>query len=421
MTLRIVPHLRENGEIEIWAGTLDPSDAQGGPIKVQLGREVSLELNPLATVFDGLSSPLTSRTRIPNLPPGRDYEIFTRIGAQLAQRSGRLTTLPQNLSDRRNPLRILLASCYSILADNARSALPLLRHLESKASTRPHFKIWCGDQVYLDSPASHYFLHTHSREELIERHLAHYSASWFADDGIGESFQYGTNLFTSDDHELWNNAPFATPIAKDTRYEKNRETWREIARHLYTEFQCPAPNPVRFSIDPLTFCVADTRMDRDDSSINFMLPESLNSVRSWIESRSGPGVLVLGQPLFSNAASWLGRKLGDSLIQNFNQFDRLLEALARAERSVLVLSGDVHYSRVATLNMKPGVVVAEAISSPIAQIKGAPGKWKKAPERLKSRKGGALPGSVNTTPDINTAKEGVALIEFFIEIGRAHV
>jgi hypothetical protein len=412
MNLRIVPHVGDNGALELWAGSPGPA-VPGQRIAARIGSRGPEDLVPLEPVFDGRASPVVSRTPIAGLSSGVEYEIFVRVGSGLEQRAGHLRTLPADLGGRGNPFRVLLASCFSRLADNARGAAPLLDYLASKSATRPHLKIWCGDQVYLDSPWKHYLGHTHTRKGLEERHLEHYLASWFAKDGLGASMQEGVNLFCSDDHELWNNAPFATPIARDTWLKSGRDDWLAAARGLYTAFQSRSPNPITFSVGPLSFCLADTRIDRDDQRKNLMTDTSLKKLQGWISGLRGPGALVLGQPLFTKPAGWLKGKVGDYALQNYAQFEEIAAALNAARHSVVILTGDVHYSRVAKTSLPSGATLAEAISSPLALVGGAAGKWEKAPDKLKLESGATLGNTISTDPGIETAGESVALVEFF--------
>ncbi|HEY7640517.1 MAG TPA: hypothetical protein VH814_12410 [Steroidobacteraceae bacterium] len=412
MSIAIVPHLNTDGVMELWSGSMDPA-LLGSQITARVG-PATFALQPLQRVFEDAVAPLVSRTTLEaDLDPGREYEIFARIGNAPEERAGHLRAPAVALGDRSEPFRVLLASCNSRLGDNARRAAPLLAYLNSKQSLRPHLKIWCGDQIYLDSPASHYIFNRHSEPELQERHSEHYAATWFGSDGLGASFREGLNVFCPDDHELWNNAPFPTLIASDTWFsDGHRRAWRRVAGKLYAGFQNPTTAPVKFKIGPLSFCIADLRMDRDDARRDLMSGTSLNSIEDWIAGLSGPGVLAIGQLLFAKPSGVLAGKFGDYDLQNYDQFAQLAAAINGSQQSIAVLTGDVHYSRVASTRLPSQKTLAEVISSPLSLVKGAGGKWQAAPERVKTN-GTVLGGKIETDAQIQTSQESVALLEFF--------
>lgn len=423
MAIRIVPRTIGNDRIELWAGTLDPADL-GQEIIVRIGA-ATIPLQPLAPIV-GLDVPAVSRTSIGyadyGLQPETVYRLTLRVGAGPEVPCGSLRTLPNALGTRSQPLRVLLASCFSRLADDVSGAPELLKFILSKESLRPHFKIWCGDQVYLDSPLKHYATNIHTKAELTRRHVDHYAATWFSEVGLSGCLSEGGNVFCPDDHELWNNAPFSTPIARDTWFSAtHRQTWRNVARDLYAGFQNPDNTPQIFSVGPLSFCVADMRMDRDADRDRLMTQANMDVLTGWIANLPGPGVLVLGQILFAKPAGWLKGKIGDYTLQNYAHFEQLAAALHASRHSIVVLTGDVHYSRVATTRLPSGATLAEVICSPLALVKGAQGTWKRAPSRMRLASGAALGGTIETDASIQSADQNVALLSFFTAGSRVGV
>jgi len=92
-------------------------------------------------------------------------------------------------------------------------------------------------------------------------------------------------------------------------------------------------------------------------------------------------VLVLGQPLLTlgEGRAW-GVRADVNLPHFDDQYSRLCRALTAAEHDVVVLTGDVHFWRVATVTLqrldreRPTTLV-EVISSPMSQVFGAPGSF----------------------------------------------
>ena len=183
------------------------------------------------------------------------------------------TTLPRalpGLADR--PFSVLLGSCFARGPDaggqvgRAYSLLP--------AGSKPDVKVLCGDQVYLDSPASEFIRVTrHSDGELRDIFFGHYRSTWTPDGGMRQVLEAAANWFTPDDHEFWNNAPSRAPLVRDSWTKPGRYTLLGLARGLYQVFQTQLP--ARFSVPPVSFYLADTRSDRDAGPRRFMSDAAL--------------------------------------------------------------------------------------------------------------------------------------------------
>src|SRR6185295_1669857 len=118
--------------------------------------------------------------------------------------TGSVTTLPRVLPTLgAKPFTVLLASCFARLHDEAGDVGHTFAQLP--AATAPEIKILCGDQVYLDSPAS-YFLLRRSEATLAERFREHYARTWTqheASEGFATLLRHGGTYCTADDHEFW--------------------------------------------------------------------------------------------------------------------------------------------------------------------------------------------------------------------------
>jgi hypothetical protein len=103
----------------------------------------------------------------------------------------------------------------------------------------------------------------------------------------------------------------------------------------------------------------------------------------WLARLTCPGVLVLGQPLFSPPEGYVTQLFGKpAIISDLNlpafrpQFQRLVRVLQYAPHDVLVLAGDVHFGRIARvqpfrLDGLDASTLFEVIASPMAQLPGA--------------------------------------------------
>ena len=295
--------------------------------------------------------------------------------------TGRLTTLPSRLPQPgERPLTFLLGSCFYNRNDPGGRVDLAYRRLP--APLRPDFKILCGDQIYLDSPWFHFLRSTHSETQMRNRFFDRYWQTWAgtgAGPGLRRMLADGANFFCADDHELWNNAPTRATVVRDTWREAGRQRWKRTALSLYRVFQTPHPW-ARFDVSPLSFYVADTRLNRAGDDL--MTAEQLGDLTDWIATLGGPGVLVLGQPLFAEPRGWRGA-LTDWTLPDYAQYATLTRALCRAPHSLVVLTGDVHYRRLARCQLPTGVELHEVISSPLTLVdKKAGGAWHAAPDRF---------------------------------------
>jgi hypothetical protein len=114
-----------------------------------------------------------------------------------------------------------------------------------------------------------------------------------------------------------------------------------------------------------------------------MRDEDLKAVGRWIEGLRGPGVLVVGQPVLVEEKSTIGSLLKKGLtkailtyvdrdLSHYAQYGELIDHIKSSEHSVVVLTGDVHFGRVARGELKPGsgTEFVEVISSPMQAVLG---------------------------------------------------
>jgi hypothetical protein len=148
----------------------------------------------------------------------------------------------------------------------------------------------------------------------------------------------------------------------------------------------------------------------------------MQQLTSWIAGLTAPGILVIGQPIFANTAGWLGQ-IADWNLPDFSQYAELCRALLTSPQSVVVLTGDVHYGRVARAVTLRGTEILEIISSPMSRVTGGGGPdWHAAPAMFPDE---ALPG-VDRVPitTVSTWSRGVnhlLTLELWQEGGRFRI
>jgi hypothetical protein len=375
MGYELVPLEASQTEASVWIGvTSQPSG---------LELDVAGTARPIDSSWTrwdahGVPAVWAQRMTMTGLEPGRRYPLRLLEGGQ-ERALGTATTLPAALPLLDQPaLSILLGSCFAHerdagAASAAFAGLPL--------AARPHFKLLCGDQVYLDAPFPRFLITKFGDNDLQVVHLKTYLDSWGlvgGRTGLGGILAEGATFLSSDDHEYWNNAPERGAVVRNTWGDGDRQHWRALATALYQTFQAAQPSAA-FSIGQLSFLVLDTRVARADDRSVFVSPVELERLRAWVGSLSGPGMLVLGQVVFADRAGWKGHFL-DWGLPDFDQYAEFVRILMGSQHDIVVLTGDVHFGRVSGCMLPTGRSLIEVISSPLALVdERAGGTWHQPP------------------------------------------
>jgi len=388
MSFLIVPTRVTAAEATVWLGAIDEDgvptlSADGAAVPVPAGAWQQLAGGPHRLSY--------ARVTIAGLTPRRRCALaLAADGQQVA--TGSVTPLPAALPGAtETPFTVLLGSCFCVAQDKPGD---LGRTYAGIAP--PDVKVLCGDQVYLDAPWSYFLVHAPDLAQMQQLFFENYQATWEQDPpgaGFRRLLQDGATYFSSDDHEFWNNAPNAAAYARSTWTAAGRASWQATARPLYQAFQSELTTD-QFTVGPLSFFVADTRWNRDADRNRLMADADFDALLAWIAGLQGPGVLVVGQPVFAAQGGLLAR-FTDWSLPDFAQYPRLAAALYQAPHSVVVLTGDVHYGRVASCDLParlggtPAKLI-EVIASPLALVDKASGNhWAPAPPQFPAF---AIPG-----------------------------
>jgi hypothetical protein len=329
------------------------------------------------------------------LAPGTAYRLKALVPGSTVH--GDVTTLPQRLPAA--GLTVAVGSCYydGYRRDQAlRTALSLPRWGQT-----PAFHIWCGDNLYLDVPADS------ARNQPIDHTVDRY-LRYFLDSGYAQARAVAPAFTTYDDHEFWNNYP-EFQIWLSRTWPGAFEGYRDACHAGVSLFQASLNTAdqaglgwFRFELDPLSFFFLDTRSFRArsaDRDVRLITQPSRDALARWTERLDGPGVLVLGQPLWIDKGGWTDLNLPHYA----RDYAHIWRCLRSAPYDVLVVSGDVHHSRVLKIGFAGAAHrnVFEFVSSPACHI----------PEALSSTQGR---GSLRSIPGrVENAGQSLAASYFF--------
>jgi hypothetical protein len=343
--------------------------------------QVSRAGNPEATganwwLFDAL--PGVDRrmgiltVNLANPAPGSTYDVW--IPEVAASRPFRWRSLPEAVDE--NGVAFLLASCFWRDNDVEGAYSAAVRDLTQM--WQPAFKLLVGDQVYQDYPL---VLPFPSRTPH-QLYAARYAEAW-GDPGYQQVLQSCPNFFVCDDHEFWNNYPEWQPQLWQTLTVASRRAFGQAGSDLYEYYQRRANlgtrSWYRFAIAPVSFFVADSRSQRSEfrqPARHFFSPEQWDDLEQWARELRGPGVLVLGQPLFQPDGNWTDYSLSNYR-EDYGRLCAVIEnsLLGRNDEGkphdILMLSGDIHtgryaVGRVAGVDAPSGV--PEFISSSASRV-----------------------------------------------------
>jgi hypothetical protein len=274
------------------------------------------------------------------------------------------------------PFTVLLGSCFC--QENDRLGEVAQSFTQLPAEDHPTVKILCGDQVYLDIPVHENF--PDDSIQLAEIFLRKYVQTWGEWDaagirGLGGLLKEGSTYFTADDHEFWNNFPNPATLVQNSWTESGRLRWRGPATLLYRRFQFFHPElagePQVFNVPPASFMMLDTRFNRQEGDTAFLPAPHMARLSEWIEDlnrRRWVGFLCIGQLIFEEAAGWVQSRVVDRHLPDYEQYAALVRALAASRQPLVILTGDVHYGRVARCRQFQGGELYEVISSPMSLV-----------------------------------------------------
>lgn len=369
--------------VQIWVGALFGTLLMPDRAKVDLtdksGQKISqiIERTHWRRPFRNMNQRFYSLIEFDGLEAGARYKVtFSRWITEnleldrkeqwLELHEGDFTTLPNQLPrENEKPFTVGLGSCFYSHRDGGRAA-SAYRGLYDRGdpSVRPDITFLTGDQVYLDIGFDSLSLWP---REIRQRIGDDYAQHWQL---LGSILTRGATWMLPDDHEYWNDYPFydsLIPTLLSLKIGKVRKAWTRASQDAVNNIQRTQPVETFDIGADLSFCLADLRSHRDKNG--FLPPDKFTQLTDWAKNLTSPGVLVIPQPLIVEK-----NKTERNLLSFPTQYSDLLEAMGKSGHDIVVLSGDVHFGRIATapLGSRGGRLV-EIISSPLSNLTGLNG------------------------------------------------
>lgn len=375
----LVVHKVSKQSVVVWAGTLFENMRKPRLSRLVIlldGTEVSsvdIHQNQWEKPFNRVRQRFMFLHTFSGLIPKKQYQLklyvklegpdYENSDTWMCARNGAFTTLPEQLpNEQEKPFTVALGSCFYEHKDGGRAASSYKSLYERGPSEwQPDIKFLVGDQVYLDigldslSPLTN---------EVRQRVADDYAKHWQA---LGSILSRGGTWMLPDDHEYWNDYPFydsLLPTLFMLKIAKIRNAWRNAAKDGVNNVQQAKPIDT-FSIgNDLSFCIADTRSYR--SATQFIDKNSFDQITDWVTRLNSPGVLVLSQVVFAP------RNNTERNLRSFEkQYTQLIKVLAECPHDIVIMTGDVHFGRIASVELGAhGNKLIEITSSPMSNLTG---------------------------------------------------
>ena len=373
----LVIHRVTDTSAEIFVGTLFPTLKMPARARVQLTfpdgktRTRQIVKADWKRPFKKLKQRFYTICRFEKLAPGTRYSAtFSRRIEALEDavqqswqelKDGTFDTLPSRIPLKgKKPFTIGLGSCFYNHRDGGQTAASYKAlYKRGSDAVRPDITFLTGDQVYLDIGFDSLSL---LPDEIRQRIANDYALHWQT---LGSMLSRGGTWMLPDDHEYWNDYPFydsLIPTLLALKLSWVRKAWKGATKDAVKNIQ-RSPKVDIFSIGKdLSFCLADLRSFRKGKK---MVPDKIFvQIVNWAKSLKSPGVFVSPQPLI------VEKNPDERNLLSFKaQYTELLKALAHSGHDIVLLSGDVHFGRIATVPLgNNGGRLVEIISSPLSNL-----------------------------------------------------
>ena len=397
----LVPHqyMADTG-VMIWIGAY-ASDLQNVFLRFRKKSAENWEMRPVHFTCEAPGI----RYEILEIPlePGESHELELVQGGVDSMRLLDMATIRGKPANLEEGFTLWYGTCFYQPKDHGALCEAFTQIPEAY---RPDATILGGDQVYLDiaysdssgslipgaALKSFYWRGAREddaiREELCEIFTNEYQRNWTS--GLRSLLRNGATYFLAGDHEFWNdypNTPIFMPVLRKPGVRKN---WVELASSLFRGYQRPQGGGYsQFAIgEELSVFALETRARREPGAdAAFTDQATLDACVAWLRDLRCPGVLVLPAPLLTRwqfkspksiKARWIKWGGGDHSLADTGQYVPLVQALNDSSQDILIIAGDVHFSRQAEMSLN-GKQVTEVVASPLSCLPTAVAKASEEP------------------------------------------
>ncbi|PTR10776.1 PhoD-like phosphatase [Nitrosospira sp. Nsp5] len=396
MKISLVPRAAPSSCLRIWVGILASQAPSltwfldGNPVAAARIHPLRPLASAIPVEFRGAlpADNFTGVFEIDGLQSGTAYKISLSASAlgTTASAELRTRTLPSSVpSVLESTFNVLLASCFYQGEDKAGLAGIFANQLNG--AVRPDLTLLLGDQVYLDLPTLANF--PNNKAALARRFESSYRANWQKEEGYSQLFKVAPTAAIPDDHEYWNNFPHSSPFIQNSWTQSGRDNWTAAAAALYKAFQFsyepdtyhhggPAElgDASVINVEPLSFFMADGRSKRDPNLATILTARARKQLDHWISDtiqQRRIGVFITGQSMLGLPVGGLRGRVADYQLANYGDFSDLTNALGRLAEAglpVIMITGDVHWGRLAAArDARTGrESIFEIISSPTSLV-----------------------------------------------------
>ncbi|MBC3767366.1 hypothetical protein [Neptunicella marina] len=374
---QLVIHKVSATTAQVWVGSLfddlNKPDIARVLLKHQTQeiRQYDINMNDWQYPFKQIHKRFFYLCEIDGLQPDKEYQVefqhyvnrpmYGVVGWQKL-RSGEFKTLPTALPrHKEQAFCAMLGSCFYEHLDQGSTAMAYKSlYTQAPAHHKPDIKFLVGDQVYLDIGIDTLSL---VPSEVRQRVADDYAKHWQA---LGSVLNRGANWFLADDHEYWNDYPFTDsniPTLWPLKVPKVKRAWLSTAKDGVERVQCVSPISTFSLGQDLSFCVLDARSYR--SQTQFTDQKTFRQLLDWLQQLNSPGILVLPQILLN-----MHNSQERNLLSFQKQYQQLIQAIAQCGHDIVLLSGDVHYGRIAEVQLATQTRLIEVVSSPMSNLTG---------------------------------------------------
>lgn len=395
MTIALYPSMSDASHLRVWLGVTGQPSAPApvwsfGPV-AGASKAATPDVVRAVAPVRGAVPPSSGTARTFSgvfefaVPPssGSDrpaYRVSVTVGNETATLVAR--AVPNDFSPGpTGDFTLLLASCYC--RDEDSGALGrTARFIAQKF--RPDATLLMGDQVYLDIPTLQNF--PDKNPALLDLLEANYTKNWLPDGRreftFADLLKVAPALCLPDDHEYWNNAPHPSPFIQNSWTNAGRLLWKRNAEALFEGFQSVSATTglphTTVDVGPLSLFAANGRTFRAEDRTSSFLPATRAALKAWtadVKQQGRMPAFLTGQSMLDLPSSKLEGAAADYMQANYGDYADVmgtLDALAKAAADVLLLTGDVHWGRVAeltpTASLGTPTRLFEVITSPATLV-----------------------------------------------------